>query len=79
MGQCDPSTKQTAGSSKCIAHVAQEEEFGRRHAIRMRCNTTLANIDFPIWKEVAQMVVGPAIAEPELEHVPVQFSDEVGR
>ena len=25
------------------------------------------------------MVVGPAVAEPEFEHVPVQFPDQTGR
>jgi len=43
----------------------------------MRCNPALANVDSPIWKEVAQMVVGPAVAEPKLKHVPVQFPDKV--
>ena len=44
----------------------------------MRRNPALANVDFPIRKELAQMVVGPAVAEPELKHVPIQVPDEVG-
>ena len=44
----------------------------------MRRNPALANVDFPIWKQLAQMVVGPAVAEPELKHVPIQVPDEVG-
>jgi hypothetical protein len=79
MRQRYPSTEQIAGTAKSIAHVAEEEEFGRWHAIGMCRNPPLANVNFPIWKEVAQMVVGPAVAEPELKHLPVQFPDEVGR
>jgi len=45
----------------------------------MRRNPSLANVDFPIRKKLAQMVIGPAVAEPEFKHVPVQFPDEVGR
>ena len=44
----------------------------------MRRNSALANVDFPIWKELAQMVVRPAVAEPELEYVPIQAPDKVG-
>ena len=44
----------------------------------MRRNPALANVDFPIRKELAQMVVGPPVAEPELKHVPIQVPDEVG-
>ena len=44
----------------------------------MRRNPALANVDFPIRKELAQMVVGPAVAEPELEHLPIQVPDQVG-
>ncbi len=79
MGQRYPSTKQTAGSSKSIAHVAEEKKFGRRHAIGMRRHPPLADIDLPIWKELAQMIVGPTVAEPEFEHEPIQFLDETSR
>ena len=64
---------------KSVAHVAEEEEFGRRHAIWMRRNPALADVDLSIWKQLAQMVVSPAVAKPELEHLPVQFLYEVGR
>ena len=33
----------------------------------------------PAWQALAQMVVGASVAEPEFEHLPVQFPDEVGR
>ena len=79
MGQRYPSTQPVAGSLKSIAHVAKKEEFGRRHAIRMRRNPPLTDIDLPIWKELAQVIVGPPVAEPEFEHVPAQLFDMVGR
>ena len=66
MGQRYPSTKQIAGSSKSFAHVAQEEEFGRRHAIRMRSDLSLANIDFAVWQELAKVIVSPTDTETEL-------------
>jgi hypothetical protein len=62
-----------------IAHVAEEEEFGRRQAVRMRRKPALEDVDFSVRKELAQMVVGPAVAEPELEHVAVQILDQAGR
>jgi len=64
---------------KSVAHVAEEEEFGRRHAIWMRRNPALADVDLSVRKQLAQMVVGAAVAEPELQHVPLQLPDEVGR
>ena len=45
----------------------------------MRRNPLLTDVDLPIWKELAQMIVCPAVAEPELEHDPIQFLDETGR
>jgi hypothetical protein len=79
MGQRYPPTEQIAGTSKSIAHVAEEEEFGRGHAIGMRRNPPLTDVNLPIWKELAQMIVGPAVAEPELEHKPIQFLNETCR
>jgi hypothetical protein len=45
----------------------------------VRSKRPLADVDSAIRKKLAQMVVGPAVAEPEFEHVPVQFPDEMGR
>ena len=78
MRQSYPAPKPLAGRLQSIAHVAQEEEFGRRHAIGMRRNPALADVDSSIRKELAQMVVRPTVAEPELDHVPVQLPDEMG-
>jgi hypothetical protein len=75
MRQSYPAPKQLPGGLQGVAHVAEEEEFGRRHAIGMRRNPALADVDFPVRKQLAQMVVGSTVAESELEHVPVQFGD----
>jgi hypothetical protein len=45
----------------------------------MSCYPTVADVDFPIREQLAQVVVGPTIAEPELKHLPVQLLDQAGR
>lgn len=75
MGERYPAPKRLAGRSQGIAHVAEQEELGRRYAIGMRSKSALADVDCSVRKELAQMVVGPTVAEPELEHVSVQFRD----
>ena len=79
MGQHHPSTKEYTSCLKSVAHVAKEEELVGRDAIRMCRDAAIADVYFPIRNELAQMVVGPAVAEPKLEHVPVQLPNEVGR
>ncbi len=39
----------------------------------------LADVDLPVRKQFAQMIVGPAVAEPEFEHRPVEIRDQRGR
>jgi hypothetical protein len=73
-----PPRKYLAGHAQGISHVPQDKELGRRHTIRMRRNPALADVDFSIRKQLAQMVVGSAVAEPELKHITVQFLDEMG-
>jgi len=75
MGESHTTSKQLVGCLQGITHVAQDEEFGRRHAIGVGGNAPLADVYFPVWKKPAQMVVGPAVAEPQLEDVPIQFRD----
>jgi len=75
MGQRYPPPQRLADGWKGIAHVAEEEDLGRRDTIGMRCNSALAYVDRSVRKELAQMIVGPAVAEPQLEHVAVQFLD----
>jgi hypothetical protein len=75
MGQRHPSAKEFTGRLKSVAHVAKEEEFGRRDTLRVRRNPAFADVDSPVGKQLAQMIVGPAVAESELEHVSFQFGD----
>jgi len=79
MGECYPSFEEFTGSQQSVAHVAKEEELVGRDAIGMCRDAAIADVYFPIRNELAQMVVGPAVAEPKLEHVPVQLPNEVGR
>jgi len=79
VGKRYPTRKPFASRSQSIAHVAEEEEFVGRHAVGMRSEPALADVDFPLWKELAKMVIGPAVAEPELEQLSVQFPDKIGR
>jgi hypothetical protein len=69
MSEHDLIREQLAGASQRIAHVAKEEKFGRRYAVGMRGNPPLADINSSIRKELAQMIIGPAITKPEFEHV----------
>ena len=39
----------------------------------------LANIDLPIRKKLAQVIVGPAVAEPQLEHVTLEAPHQSSR
>ena len=79
MGERYPASEQLAGRLQGITHVAQEEEFRRRHAIGMRRNPALADVDFPIRKQLAQMVVGPSVAKPKLKYFSLHFPDKTSR
>jgi hypothetical protein len=48
-----------------VAHIAEQEKLDRRYAVGMGGNPTLANIDLPIGKQFAKMIVGSPIAEAE--------------
>ena len=45
----------------------------------MRSNRALANVNFSIRKELAQVIVGSAVTKPEFEHVTLQTLDQTGR
>jgi len=79
MGERYPARKPLAGRLQSIAHVAEKEKFGRRHAIGVGSNPPLADIDPPLRKELAQMVVGSTVPESQLEHLALQFPDKEGR
>src|SRR5438874_1786356 len=62
-----------------LAHVAEDQPLGRRHAVGMRRHLFLADIDVALGKQLAQMVVGTAVAEPQFEHRAVEAGDQPGR
>ena len=41
-------------------------------------NGPLANIDLAIRKELPKMIIGPTVAEAELEHLPFMFTNQIG-
>ena len=79
MSERDPTPEQLPGALQRIAHVAEEEKFSRRHAVGMRGNPPLADINSSIRKELAQVIVGPAITQPKFEDISVQSPDKTGR
>jgi hypothetical protein len=78
MGQCHSVGKSGPRHRKRFAHIAEEEEPGRRNTIWMRGNGALANIDFAIREQVAKVIVCPAVAEAKLEHVTVETANQFG-
>jgi hypothetical protein len=62
MGKRDAAPKQRMGSFQGIAHITEQEQLGRWHAIWVRRNPALADVDLSIRKQLAQMIVGPAVA-----------------
>ncbi len=76
VGEGDPPAEPAVRRREGLAHVAEDQHLGRRHAIGVRRNLTLADIDRPVRKQRAQMVVGPAIAKPQLEHEAVDVADQ---
>ena len=72
-------TEPGADGGESLTHVPQKEQVSRWNAIGMGCNLALANVDCAMRKKFTKMIVGPAIAEPELEHVAIQIADQFGR
>ena len=70
--------KEPLGGPQPLAHIAEQEELGRRNTIGMSCNGTLADKNVAIREELSKMVIGSAVAETELEHFTVQTGDQIG-
>ena len=70
--------KPGADGWQSFAHIAEQEELGRRNAIGMGCNAALADIDRAMREELPKMIVGSAVAEAELEHFTVQTANQIG-
>jgi hypothetical protein len=58
--------KSRAGGRQRLEHIAEQEKFGRRYAIRMGRYVPLANIDLAVWKKLAEMIISSAVAEAEI-------------
>ena len=67
-----------AGGWQGLAHIAEQEEFGWRNTIGVGCNRALADIDFAMREELPKMIVCPAVAEAELQHLTVQAGNQIG-
>ena len=63
--------KARADGRQRLAHIPEEEKFGRGCAIRMGSDPPLANIDLPVWKELAKMIISSTIAKAEFEHLAI--------
>jgi hypothetical protein len=50
-----------------VARLAEEQAVGGRDAVGMGRHLALEDMDVAAGKEIAQMVVGPAVAEADLE------------
>lgn len=70
--------KSGADGWQSFAHIAEQEELGRRNAIGMGCDGALADIDLAMREKLPKMIVGPAVAEAELEHFTVQTANQIG-
>jgi hypothetical protein len=70
--------KPSANGRQSLAHIAEQEELGGRNTIGMGCNGALADVDFAMREELPKMIVSPAVAEAELQHIAIQIGDEIG-
>ena len=66
-----------AGRRQGLAHVAEQEKFWRRYAIRMCSDLPLANIDFAAWQELAKMIISPTVTEAEFEHLAIYVANQM--
>ena len=70
--------KPGADGWQSFAHIAEQEELGRRNTIGVGCDCALADIDVAMRKELSEMIVGPAVAEAELQHLTIQTGNQIG-
>ncbi len=78
MGEHHTAGKPRANGWQSFAHIAKQEESGWRNTIGMGCHDALADIDFAMREELSKMIVRPAVAEPELQHLTIQTGNQVG-
>lgn len=58
-----------------LRHVAEHQRLGRRQRTRIGPGLAIEGVDRTLRQGLAQMVVGPAIAEAEFKHEPVPARD----
>jgi hypothetical protein len=62
-----------------VATVAQDQELSRRDAIGMRSELAIEYVNLALGHDLAQVIIGAAVAEAELEHRPGHIPDQLGR
>ena len=78
MSKRDAVGEKLPGRRQSLAHVAEQEELGRRNTVGMSGNGALADKNVATGQKFSKMVVRPAIAETELEHFTFQIGDQTG-
>ena len=79
MGEHDPIREAVAGDPQRLAHIAEQQKLGWRHAIGMGGDPALADIDFAIRKQLAEMIVSSTVAEAELKHLALEVAHQFCR
>ena len=79
MGEHHSTGKPGPGIRQRLTHIAEQKAPRWRHAIRMCGNGSFADIDRSIREEFAKMIVSPAVAEAEFQHVAFQFANQTRR
>jgi hypothetical protein len=62
------------GARQCLARLAQEQAILRRDAVGMGRHLALEDVDVARREEITQMIVGAAVAQPDLEDRATQRS-----
>lgn len=66
-----------AGEWQRLAHIAEQQKFGGWDAIRVGGEPPLTNIDLPIRKELAKMIVSSPVSEAELQHLTIEVPHQL--
>lgn len=70
--------KALAQLGQCLAEIAENQPVGCRNAVGMRSDGALEDEDIAVRTDLAQMVEGAAIAEPEFEYGAGKIPGEPG-
>jgi hypothetical protein len=78
MSQRDAVRKSGADGWQRLAHIAEQEKLRRRNTIGMGCNGALADVDFAMREEAPEVIVRPAVAEAEFQHISIETGNQIG-